>query len=212
MAVDVAWVQKEGIAIAQISGRIDSGSASGFQEALESGLHGDNQILVLDFEQVNYISSAGLRVIVSIAKQLRGEDVKLALCSLSKQVYEVFSVSGFDQLIAIRASQAEAIGELDESDRQEQEEEAVAPAGIESSFDTDIIADNMRDIASFTIEKYEFRHDRTLPDDVREEAKRKIERALSQRVENMQQLRQRILSEMFTLADDTLDDIVGGKG
>ncbi len=211
MAVDAKWEQKEGIAIAQISGRIDSTTASAFQGALESGLHGDNRIVVLDFEQVNYISSAGLRVIVAIARQLREQGVKLALCSLSKPVYEVFSVSGFDQLIAIRSSQVEALGELDGSGSEEKET-IFAPVDIESSFDTDIIADNMRDIAAFTIEKYEFRHDCTLPEEVREGAKTKIERALSQRVENMQQLHQRILREMFTLADDTLDDIVGGKG
>lgn len=211
MAVNATWEQKEGIAIAQISGRIDSTAASAFQGVLESGLHGDNRIVVLDFEQVNYISSAGLRVIVAIAKQLREQDVKLALCSLSKPVYEVFSVSGFDQLIAIRVSQAEALGELDGSGS-EQEEMEFVPADLESSFDTDIIADNMRDIAAFTIEKYEFRHDCTFSEEVREGAKTKIERALSQRVEDMQQLHQRILREMFTLAEDTLDDLVGDKG
>ncbi len=210
MAVNAAWEQKEGIAIAQISGRIDSTSASEFQGALESGLHGDNRIVVLDFEQVNYISSAGLRVIVAIAKRLREQDVKLALCSLSKPVYEVFSVSGFDQLIAIRASQAQALGELDGSGSKE-EETVFAPADLESSFDTDIIADNMRDIAAFTIEKYEFRHDCTLSEEMRERAKAKIERALSQRVGNMQQLHQRILRAMFVLADETLDELVGGK-
>lgn len=40
----------------------------------------------------------------------------------------------------------------------------------------------------------------------------KIERALSQRIEDMQQLHQRIPGEMFTLAGDTLDGLVGDKG
>lgn len=211
MTVHASWEQKEGIAIAQISGRIDSTAASAFQDALESGLHGGNRIVVLDFEQVNYISSAGLRVIVAIAKQLREQDVKLALCSLSKPVYEVFSISGFDQLIAIRASQAEALGDLDGGGG-EHEETVVAPVDLDSSFDADIIADNMRDIAAFTIEKYEFRHDCTLSEEVREGAKTKIERVLLQRIEDMQQLHQRILREMFSLAEDTLDALIGDKG
>ena len=63
----------------------------------------------MDMEELIYISSAGLRVILQVSKQLERRSVRFAICSLSKPVREVFEVSGFDQVIDIRPSRAEAL-------------------------------------------------------------------------------------------------------
>lgn len=207
MDIQATWERKEGIAIAHLAGRIDSARASAFQDALEAGRDDKTRILVLDFEEVTYISSAGLRVILSLAKQLRDTGVKLALCSLTRPVYDVFSVSGFDQLIAIHSSAAAAI--LDIDDASQPDPGALQSLELKRSIDQDIVADNMRDIAAFTIEKYEYRHDCTLPDETRAQAQETIEQALWRRVESLQRHRQRILADMFALAENTLDEVLG---
>ena len=62
--------------------------------------------------QLVYISSAGLHAILLTAKSLGNRNAKLALCSLSDQIREVFTTSGFDKVIAIHSSKAEALSSL----------------------------------------------------------------------------------------------------
>jgi anti-anti-sigma factor len=101
---------KEGeVLMARVDGRIDGTNALEFQNELEAACADADRYVILDLEQVSYISSAGLRAILMIAKWLENKDVKLALCSLSDSVNEIFQVSGFDQIISVRASKGEAI-------------------------------------------------------------------------------------------------------
>jgi anti-anti-sigma factor len=53
---------------------------------------------------LEYLSSAGLRVLLSTAKEMRRRDGKLVLCSLNEFVKELFDVSGFQSLIPIADS------------------------------------------------------------------------------------------------------------
>ena len=65
--------------------------------------------VILDFEQLSYISSAGLRVVLLAAKELRKQNKQFGVCSLAGSILEVFKISGFDQIIPVHASQSEAI-------------------------------------------------------------------------------------------------------
>ena len=104
----VSVEREDGIAIAKADGRIDGSNASQFQADLQAVIDESDQALILDFESVSYISSAGLRVLLLTAKTLEGTGTKLALCSLSEPIREVFRISGFDYIIQIHDSQAEA--------------------------------------------------------------------------------------------------------
>ena len=66
----------------------------------------------MDFEKLVYISSAGLRAILLTAKSLGNLNAKLALCSLSDQIREIFEISGFDKIITIHPSKAETNASL----------------------------------------------------------------------------------------------------
>ena len=70
--MNVKWEQKDGATIARIEGRIDSANIPVFQRALESSLDPDAKDVVVDFEKVVFMSSAGLRVVLMLGKQLRG--------------------------------------------------------------------------------------------------------------------------------------------
>lgn len=107
MRIDVKWRREGGVAIASVLGRIDNASADEFRSLVEDGLESDDGILVLDMERVAFMSSAGLRACLILARKLgRG---KFALCTLSELNREVVAISGFDQLIPVHASQAAAI-------------------------------------------------------------------------------------------------------
>ena len=62
--------------------------------------------------RLTYISSAGLRVVLLVAKTLQQQDAKLAVCSLSDSIREVFEISGFDKIVPVYASTGDAISGL----------------------------------------------------------------------------------------------------
>lgn len=79
---------------------------------------------------------------------------------------------------------------------------------IKSAVDLAIVGDNISDIADFTLEKYEFKNDTTLPSEVREEGLAKVKDELWKRVEQLKKRRMQILAEMFTLAEKTLEGVI----
>lgn len=95
--------------IAKTGGRVDGTNASEFQDALKNVISPDDKAVILDFEDLSYISSAGLRVILLTAKDMRTANVQFAVCSLSQSVRDVFTISGFDQIIDIHDDQQTAL-------------------------------------------------------------------------------------------------------
>ena len=109
MSVSTEWAWNDTAIVVTADGRVDGTNARDFQSALEAVIEASDQAVILDMERLTYISSAGLRVILLAAKSLQRKDAALSICSLSDPIREIFSVSGFDQIIPIHATQAEAL-------------------------------------------------------------------------------------------------------
>ncbi len=112
MGFDIKWERIQGILIAITLGRIDGSNADEFQKVLEAEINSADQALLLDFERVSYISSAGLRIGLIMAKQFNEPGKQFGICSLSDPVSEIISASGFDKIISIYESRDAAIGEF----------------------------------------------------------------------------------------------------
>ena len=96
---------REGVEIVRPAGRIDSSNASAFERAIGEVLDRGCRRLVLDFSQIEYISSAGLRSTLIAGKRMRAiAGGRLVLCSLAPQVREIFEISGFLAIFTICAS------------------------------------------------------------------------------------------------------------
>ena len=98
--------------VAKAEGRIDGTNARQFQDDLDSVIEEGDRAVILNFQDLMYISSAGIRVVLMTAKSLQRREARFALCSLSEAVREIFEVSGFDKIIPIHSSQDEAISAL----------------------------------------------------------------------------------------------------
>ena len=98
-----------GALVIRAGNRLDSANAREFHHQLGPAIETARQAVIVDMEELIYISSAGLRVILQVSKQLERHSVRFAICSLSKPVREVFEVSGFDRVIDIRPSRADAL-------------------------------------------------------------------------------------------------------
>ena len=107
--MEIQTERANGTLIAKAEGRIDGVNARDFEEALKAAIGTDDNAVVMDLEGLSYISSAGLRVILLIAKTLRKRDADLILCSLSDPIREVFEISGFDKIIPVHGSREQAL-------------------------------------------------------------------------------------------------------
>jgi anti-sigma B factor antagonist len=95
--------------IIELSGRLDSNSAPQFEKQLLDYLSSPACNLVFDFNDLEYISSAGLRVILNTAKAYREGPFGFVTCSMQDHVLEVFEIAGFDTIIDIKPSIGESL-------------------------------------------------------------------------------------------------------
>ncbi len=99
------------IHIVAVSGSLDSATSPAAQKALDAVLAGARKV-ALDFSGLDYISSAGLRVLLGAAKQIRASGGTLRMFGLNQSVREVFEISGFSSILAVYPSEAEALGAM----------------------------------------------------------------------------------------------------
>ena len=97
------------IHIVAITGSLDSTTSPEAQKSLDTVVAGSKKVL-LDFSELDYISSAGLRVLLGAAKQLRASRGTLGMFGLNQSVREVFEISGFSSILSVYQSEAEALG------------------------------------------------------------------------------------------------------
>lgn len=104
---------KEGnIIILEPNGRLDTNTSDEFEAKLV-GLTDEEELrLVIDLIHVDYISSAGLRVLLMAAKKLKIMNGSIVLCSMSNHIKEVFDIAGFTPIFSIEQSRDKAIESL----------------------------------------------------------------------------------------------------
>ena len=214
MLSQIKWSRRKGVLIAMPVGRIDGGNHLAYQNSLEFGIEPEENALILDCAQLGFISSAGLRLCLIIGKQFNQPGKAFGICNLSDSIQDVVTVSGFDKILSIYKTRSEAIEAITgqtsaRSDPEETETPSTIP--VKSAINFDIVGENIWDIANFTIEKYEYEHDRTLSLAEREAVVAEITNALWQFVEGLKERRKQILEQMFRTAEEALDEVVARR-
>ena len=110
MNIDVT--REQDLVVLKTDGRIDATTCRQLDQAIGDVLDGGDNCFVIDMAGVDYISSAGLGVLLKGAKRARGVEGKIALSGLQESVTQVFEVSGFLTLFAVHATAGEAAAEL----------------------------------------------------------------------------------------------------
>lgn len=96
------WIDKGDRMIVKLSGSLDGTSASSFGQEVEGKINDLGSELVWDFSKIEYVSSAGLRVILKTSMLMKGKDKIFILCNLQKYVHEVFDMAGLCRILDIR--------------------------------------------------------------------------------------------------------------
>jgi anti-anti-sigma factor len=102
----------EGVTVLEVVGRVDSTTAPTLSERLSAVLGGAGQRVVVDLGTIDYVSSAGFRVLLLAAKRADDTDGKLVLCGMSSKLRQLFALSGFLDLFAITEDRAAALAKL----------------------------------------------------------------------------------------------------
>jgi anti-sigma B factor antagonist len=85
----------------KLQGRLDSNTSQSFEKRLMDAISDGAKNVIIDFKELDYISSAGLRVILKATKTIKRQDGKIMLCSMQDYVKEVFEIAGFDSFLPI---------------------------------------------------------------------------------------------------------------
>ena len=89
--------------------RVDSSTAKAFETRVLDAIAAGGPRVLIDFGELDYISSAGLRVVLVGAKMMRAPR-KFALCGMRPHIREIFDVSGFSKILVIHPDRAAALG------------------------------------------------------------------------------------------------------
>jgi anti-anti-sigma factor len=112
MAVKITDEKIDGKTVVNLDGRIDSSAAVEFEAHIVKIITGGCNTLLVDFTNLVFISSAGLRVLLLAAKKVRPYGGKVLLSCLSDDVQEVFDISGFSSIFSIYKTRQEALGAM----------------------------------------------------------------------------------------------------
>ncbi len=95
--------------VLHIDGRIDASSAPVLQKEITSLIEESDGSIVLDLADVDYVSSAGLRVFLMAVKVLANESRGFALAALNADVMDVVNLTGFHQVLTVRDTVEDAL-------------------------------------------------------------------------------------------------------
>jgi len=108
--MEISISESGDVRILSFQGNLDTGTSPEAENQINGLIDAGAQKLLVNFEQLEYISSAGLRVLLATAKKLKPSGGNLKICCLNQTVQEVFDISGFATILSVTASEEEALG------------------------------------------------------------------------------------------------------
>ncbi len=100
------------VLILETHGKLDSNTSSQLEQKLISEIDGGTSKIIVDCSKLDYISSAGLRVLLVGAKKLKAINGKIVLCSLQDYIKEVFEIAGFTAIFPIHPDLTSALDNI----------------------------------------------------------------------------------------------------
>lgn len=110
--MEITTIEEDGVCIASLNGKLDTASSVPAESELMALLDQGKNRLLLDFSNVAYIASSGLRVLLKLAQRLKTEGGQLRLCEVNEIVGQVFAISGFEKILDVSGSREQALGEF----------------------------------------------------------------------------------------------------
>lgn len=107
--MQISTTLKDGISVTSISGRMDATTVAEFNDECQKLLKSGSGRIIIDLGGLEYISSAGLRGILTMGKACKAAGTALAFCSMQAMVADMFKLSGFTSILKVYSSLDEAL-------------------------------------------------------------------------------------------------------
>lgn len=107
--VAIQEMRKKDVLILVFKGKLDEvSSMSAEKKILDFVDKGENRI-ILNFSELSYLSSAGMRLLIRVTKKVKSSGGKLIVCSIPSPLLDVFKMSGVDHVIEFANDEEEAL-------------------------------------------------------------------------------------------------------
>ena len=110
--MEITEERRADILILRVSGKLDASTSKSLEDKILPLITPAQVKLIIELSQLDYISSAGLRVFILAAKRMNEAQGKMILCSLRDAVKQVFDIAGFSSFLTLAGSTEEAIKSL----------------------------------------------------------------------------------------------------
>jgi len=107
--MEISVREASGVNILKFSGSLDTNTSQAAENEVNNLLTAGNDKVLFNFEELDYISSSGLRVLLATAKKLKVSGGLMKVCSLNSVVQEVFDISGFAGILNLASNEEEAL-------------------------------------------------------------------------------------------------------
>ncbi len=104
--------EKEGVHILRVGGRLDSSSAPVFERKMVHIIETPGAKLIVDFKNLSYLSSAGMRVMLAASKRLKHTAGTVVFCSVQAPVMEIIKLAGFEHILKFYPTELSALKAL----------------------------------------------------------------------------------------------------
>ncbi len=108
--MEISISESGDVRVLSFQGNLDTGTSPEAESQINDLIEAGAQKLLVNFEKLDYISSAGLRVLLATAKKLKPGGGDLKICCLNQTVQEVFDISGFSTILSVTPTEEEALG------------------------------------------------------------------------------------------------------
>jgi len=109
---DISVEEIKGCSFVNLSGRIDASNSHDFQTLLTKTIENSSKQIVINCENLKYISSSGLRTFLSLQKEINNLNKQLKFCCLSESISELFDIAGFSSVFDIYKSKQDILSIL----------------------------------------------------------------------------------------------------
>jgi anti-sigma B factor antagonist/stage II sporulation protein AA (anti-sigma F factor antagonist) len=107
--IDLQEETKGDILILRMNGRLDAISSPAAERKVFEYINNGQHKFLLDFAGVDYLSSAGMRMLLSTTKKLKSLSGKLVVCSITPNVLDVLKMSGFDHVLELAKTEEDGL-------------------------------------------------------------------------------------------------------
>jgi anti-anti-sigma factor len=110
--MEISGEQVGGVSVVTARGRLDGAASGPFADQVQAMIGAERPKLLIDFAGVDFVTSAGLRAVLTILKKVKSMNGAFALCNVQKPVREVLDITGFAGMIDIHSERASALAAL----------------------------------------------------------------------------------------------------